>query len=214
MGKYTQGILGAFTGKIGTVVGASWRGIKYMRSLAAKRGNANATEKQLEQQARFSLITAFLKPVKPLLEIGFKSYAVGKTGYNSAHSYNLKNALTGTSPNLEIDYSMVLLSRGDLPAAAGLVATSTTAGQLNLAWTDNSGKGKAKAGDKLMLVVFCPALAEAVYSIGDAVREDATLAFDVDTDFSGQVVQVYTAWLSEDGKDVSNSKYAGNIDIA
>ncbi len=213
MGKYTQGILGAFSGKIGTVVGASWRGIKYMRSLAAKRGNANATDKQLEQQARFALITGFLNPVKPLLEIGFKNYAVGKTGYNSAHSYNLKNALTGMTPNLEIDYSMVLVSRGDLPQTKDVAATSTTAGQLDFVWTDNTGKGKAKATDKLMVVLFCPELAEATYSIGDALRSDAGLAYEVDADFSGETVEVYTAWLSEDGKEVSNSKYVGSITI-
>lgn len=211
MGKYNQGILGAFSGKIGTVVGSSWRGIKYMRSLAAKRGNANASEKQLEQQARFTLITTFLKPVKPLLEIGFKNYAIGKTGYNSAHSYNLKNALSGITPNLEIDYSMVVVSRGDLPAAKDVSAASVTAGKLDLAWVDNTGKGKAKANDQLIVVVFCPALADAVYSIGDATRDLQTFVYDLPEEFSGETTEVYLGWISEDGKEVAGSKYAGSI---
>ncbi|MFC5283241.1 DUF6266 family protein [Pedobacter alpinus] len=211
MGKYTQGILGAFSGKIGTVVGSSWRGIKYMRSLSAKRGNAKASEKQLEQQARFALITAFLNPVKAILEIGFKNYANGKTGYNSAHSYNLKNALTGVSPNLEIDYSMVLLSRGDLPAVAALSVISSAAATLNLAWTNNEGKGKAKATDQLMLVAFCPELAEATYGIADATRADETLAFDLPAEFSSETVEVYVAWISADGKELATSKYAGSV---
>ena len=213
MGKYTQGILGAFSGKIGTVVGSSWRGIKYMRSLTTKRGNANASEKQLEQQARFALITGFLKPIKPLLEIGFKNYAVGKTGYNSAHSYNLKNALTGLGATLEIDYSMVLVSRGDLPAAA-MVASSVTAATLNLAWTNNEGKGKAKATDQLMVVAFCPSLAEATYSIADATRLEEALTLDLPEEFSAAAVEVYTGWLSADGKELSNSKYAGSVVVA
>ena len=33
MGKIKQGILGGFKGKVGTVIGASWNGIAYMRGL-------------------------------------------------------------------------------------------------------------------------------------------------------------------------------------
>ena len=34
MGKIKQGILGGFQGKVGTVIGASWNGIAYMRGIA------------------------------------------------------------------------------------------------------------------------------------------------------------------------------------
>lgn len=33
MGTIKQGILGGFSGKVGNVVGASWKGIDYIRSL-------------------------------------------------------------------------------------------------------------------------------------------------------------------------------------
>jgi hypothetical protein len=39
MGTIKQGILGGFSGKVGTVVGASWKGIAYMRSLPQKVKN-------------------------------------------------------------------------------------------------------------------------------------------------------------------------------
>ncbi len=211
MGKYSQGILGAFSGKVGTVVGASWRGIKYMRSLAAKRGNARATERQLEQQARFALIAGFLKPVKPLLELGFKNYAIGRTGYNSASSYNLKNALTGQTPNLEIDYSMVLVSRGDLVGAKSVSVNSTTTGQLDIAWQDNSGQAKAKPEDQLIVAVFLPTLAQATYLIGGAERQDGSFIYDLPADFSGETVEVYISWVSADMKEVATSTYAGSI---
>ncbi len=214
MGKYSQGILGAFSGKVGTVVGASWRGIKYMRSLAAKRGNARATEKQLEQQARFALIAGFLKPVKPLLELGFKNYAIGRTGYNSAASYNLKNALTGQTPNLAIDYSMVLLSRGDLVGAKSVLVSSTNSGQLDVAWQDNSGQAMAKPEDQLIVAVFSPALVQATYLIGGAERQDESFAYNLPADFSGETAEVYISWVSADMKEVATSVYAGSILIA
>lgn len=36
MGTIKKGILGGFSGKVGTVVGGSWKGISYMRSLPQK----------------------------------------------------------------------------------------------------------------------------------------------------------------------------------
>ena len=39
MGKIKQGILGGFRGKVGTVIGASWNGISYMRGLAQSHKN-------------------------------------------------------------------------------------------------------------------------------------------------------------------------------
>jgi len=50
MGKMKNGILDAFSGTIGRVVGTSWRGVAVMRSKAHSRKNAN-TPKQQEQKA-------------------------------------------------------------------------------------------------------------------------------------------------------------------
>jgi hypothetical protein len=40
MASFQKGILGGFSGKVGTVVGGNWKGIDYMRS---KGGNKNKT---------------------------------------------------------------------------------------------------------------------------------------------------------------------------
>ena len=52
MGKIKQGILGGFKGKVGTVIGASWNGIAYMRGLAQSHKNPK-TAAQLKQRAFF-----------------------------------------------------------------------------------------------------------------------------------------------------------------
>ena len=52
MGKIKQGILGGFRGKVGTVIGASWNGISYMRGLAQSHKNPK-TAAQMTQRAFF-----------------------------------------------------------------------------------------------------------------------------------------------------------------
>jgi len=36
MGTIRKGVLGGFSGKVGTVVGSSWKGVSFMRSLPGK----------------------------------------------------------------------------------------------------------------------------------------------------------------------------------
>jgi len=55
MGHIRKGILGGFSGKVGTVVGASWKTTSYMRSLP-KKGNNPRTLAQRRQRSKFALV--------------------------------------------------------------------------------------------------------------------------------------------------------------
>lgn len=113
MATYKKGILGVFTGKVGTVIGSNWRGIDYMRSLP-KKSKKVATQPQLDQRFKFGLINSFFKSISTLIEIGYQSATGNKTPMNVAVSYHLMEAVTGVSPAFEIDFTKVLISRGDL----------------------------------------------------------------------------------------------------
>ena len=52
MGKIKQGILGGFKGKVGTVIGASWNGIAYMKGLPQSQKDPK-TAAQMAQRAFF-----------------------------------------------------------------------------------------------------------------------------------------------------------------
>ena len=64
MGKIKQGILGGFRGKVGTVIGASWNGIAYMRGLPQSVKNPKTAAQQAQR--------AFFKEVQDL--VGQLSY--------------------------------------------------------------------------------------------------------------------------------------------
>ena len=49
MGKIKQGILGGFRGKVGTVIGASWNGIAYMRGLPQSVKNPKTAVQQAQR---------------------------------------------------------------------------------------------------------------------------------------------------------------------
>lgn len=132
--------------------------------------------------------------------------------YNAAFSYNFNNAVTGTSPDYTIDYSKALVSRGDLPNAAAPVATLTNT-TVFFTWTDNSGTGDAAATDKAVLVAFCANLNQSVFSTKAGDRSSGAGNLDV-SNFSGETIQTWIAFLSEDGKEASNSIYTGELSVA
>ena len=102
MGKISQGVLGGFSGKVGNVVGGSWKGVDYMRIKPAHVANPR-TPAQVGQRTKFSLVLDFLKPMTDFLRVGFQMYASKMTQFNSAMSYNLQNAITGIQPDFEIE---------------------------------------------------------------------------------------------------------------
>jgi len=73
MGTIKQGILGGFSGKVGNVVGASWKGIDYIRSLPSSVSNPR-TPGQVTQRTKFSMVQSFLTSMIPVIRVGFKNF--------------------------------------------------------------------------------------------------------------------------------------------
>jgi len=213
MGKIAQGVLGGFSGKVGNIVGGTWKGIDYMRIKPANVSNPK-TQGQLDQRSKFSTVLRFLQPLTDFLKVGFKLYAIKMTQFNSAMSYNLNNAITGTYPNFTIDYTKALVSRGSLVGAAGAAAASSSAGVVEFSWTDNSGSGNALATDKALLVVYNATKGYAVYDTAGASRATQAQNITVPSNFSGDSVEAFIGFVSDDGKEVANSVYIGSVTVA
>ena len=213
MGKISQGILGGFSGKVGNVIGGNWKGIDYMRVRPASVANPQ-TDGQVDQRSKFSTVLQFLQPLKGFIKIGFRNYAVKMTEFNSAMSYNVQNAVVGVPPDYIIDFESALLSRGGLTAALNPTANSPAAGQVQFNWVDNSIDGNANTTDLAMVLVYNPAKNEAVFINNGAARTVGTQTLTVPNQYSGDTVHAFIAFISADGKDVSNSKFVGSIVVA
>ncbi len=59
MGKIKQGILGGFSGKVGPVIGTSWKGKAIIKARPLSHNDRNSVAQQ-EQRAKFSLVSKFL----------------------------------------------------------------------------------------------------------------------------------------------------------
>ena len=208
MGTISKGILGGFNGTVGTVIGGSWKGIEYMRSRPARRAN-NPTQAELEQQEKFKVVIAFLETMVGLLRITYKNFATRMTAFNSAMSYHIKDAIDGIYPNYVIDYSLAQVSKGSLPNAIAPVATATGT-DINFTWTDNSGTGTALATDQAILVAYCAATRQTIYTTTGGARSAGAGSLNV-SPMAGQTVETWIGFISVDEKEVATSFYTGSL---
>ncbi|MDL2313306.1 DUF6266 family protein, partial [Bacteroidales bacterium OttesenSCG-928-B11] len=163
--------------------------------------------------AKFATVLRFLQPMTDLLRVGFKLYAIRMSQFNSAMSYNYHNAITGTYPDYAIDYTRALISRGHLEGAADPQVHASGGASLELGWDDNVGVGNAKETDQTLVVIYNPEKGEAVTVVKAATRLDFPQDISVPSHFVGDEVEVFLGFVSEDGKEISNSSYVGSVTV-
>jgi hypothetical protein len=177
MAKISKGILGAFSGKVGPVVGSNWRSIAYIK---ASPGKANKKSKrsaaQIANQQKFRFVSEWLVPFHPYVSIGFLNLSNLKSEINLAFSENFHRAVIGEYPDFSIDYSKVVVSKGDLGALTNPSVELTDPNLLYVSWCDNPSQ-RVSYDDQLILVVYCPELGIADGFVGGTKRADKECGF-------------------------------------
>ncbi|MCH8569337.1 MAG: DUF6266 family protein [Balneolales bacterium] len=211
MGKIKQGILGGFSGKVGTVVGSQWRNLDVIRALP-KQVRDPKTPKQMAQRERFRLVAGFMKVVRPMVSIGFE-VSSGKSydSNNAALAYNLRYAIAGEYPGQELDYPNVRLSMGSLEGVLNGALGTGNPNELELSWVDNSGIANARKTDSVMAAAYCKELNQAVILDGESSREDGAATLSLPDTFAGKEIYVWMAFRDGERKLTSNSAYLGVI---
>jgi len=209
MAKYKNGIHGAFSGKIGSVVGASYRGIDYMRSLPEII--KPRSEKQLHQQLKFSVITAWLRPVLKLINIGFQLLTGDKSAMNRAVSYHMREALIENGQEISIDFKKAIFSRGELLVSWILEVLALVDALLNIKWDNGPESLFSKANDKATFIIYNPQKEKFVTFKEVAQRQDKETVLQLPKRFAGDTVHAWMQYSNNDGDMVSTSVYLGEI---
>ena len=207
MGKLSRGFLGGFQGQLGTAYGCFWRLMDLIKAMPRK-SNKPPTAKQLDQQLKWALITNFMAWLAPVVKIGFQNKPSNQSAMNAAVGYNIKEAVTGMSPNYTLDYTKIRLSEGTLEGASEPEVENVVGSKLKFNWVENSvGTLNSFATDKLTFVVFNPIKWKFILLQNIATREDLTYTMQLPMDFVGDDVKAYVTVTREDDKLVSMSQF-------
>ena len=209
MGKLSRGFLGGFQGQLGTAYGCFWRLMDLIKAMPRK-SNRPATEKQLEVQARLSLMTSFLSWAGSIIKMAYFEKKSNQSAMNAAVAYNLENSITGVAPLYAIDYPKLRLSTGRLEKAFNLTMSTVVDAELKFEWELNSaGTQDSNPTDKLSFVVYNPSKQKFVILKDVAIRSALTYDLIVPSNYSGDNVYVYVIITRADGEMASETDYAG-----
>ncbi len=213
MARLNKGPNGPPSGKFGSVIGSSWRGIYYIKGLQKKINKARSPL-QIAQQNKFAFAVKFLRSLKTLLDMGFSRINPGgATGYNMAISHMVQNSIRGSDPDFEIDYqSVVFCTKGKLstPERTNMELNGM---DLKVSWSVENG-ASASAADTVGLLIFQQESWEYQINPEGIKRGDGELEITLEKHYKGDTVHVYlylttsSRWVK---KEWSDSVYLGPV---
>lgn len=176
-------------GRIGNLVACTWRGIPYLRTLPAKVKNPR-TPPQQAQRTRFSMALSLLRPLTPVLRVGFREEAIRQSAFNAAMSYTMRYALKETAEGIKVNYRNVLISQGCLTGAAKAQAAPGD-GKVVFTWNNRCDFENASPRDYALLAVVHKPTQDAVHETIGALRSEGQAILDYPKDWRTEDLGIY-----------------------
>jgi len=197
MAKYKKGINGPFTGKVGPVTGSSWKGTPYVKSNNSVLPEREPSVAQRNQRMVFAMVSSWLRPMKEWIGIGYAAAAIHKTEMNAAISFVLREALTGTAPNVSVNYPKMVWSMG--PLLASFVTRCEVLGDtiLHIDWENAAASFYCGAEDEAVFILYNPEKSQFLVFPGLAMRGDRAVELPLPPDFAADLLHGYMLYRRE-----------------
>ena len=199
MGKFHNGVLGTMTGKVGGVVGRTWKGINTVASYQPNVSNPR-TNSQMAQRGKLSALTSLASQlntgfIKPLWDRDAKKMS----GFNAFIQANMANV----SDLGVVDYANLVASKGKMaaPVASSFALVDGTA-TLNFSTVISDAYGLAS--DKVYAFLLNTENGDIFVSSGIATRSEGSVVF-AETNMDDDTAIVFVAFRRADGSMTSNS---------
>lgn len=217
MAKFNKGILGPFSGKVGTVVGSTWKGRWVMRSRPTHSSNTPSPAQQ-HQRAVFGLCGTFARALNSALNVGMANVArqAQITAINACVGINTTNgAVLGTGTNVSLDYTRAVIAQGSGVMVHNPSVMQGTGHTINVSWMDNTGVSpETLSSDSVCVAFYNPARTSAVSDVRSFTRLDCSATLAYPELWAGEEVHVYMFTTNISGKIVSDSQHVASITVA
>lgn len=193
MARLDQGLLGGYSGKLGTTVGATWKGINVVRTYQPNVANPN-TKLQRDHRYKFrdiaQLGSFFLASmVKPFWDKAAKKMS----GYNAFVSMNAR----AMNDDLQFNPMKFIIGNGQMGHVELEKQLDDVAHTVSLGWDKDEQVLYGQPTDELYVVVFNYVGEPIGYSLGEVKRSDARIRIDLVEGADASEAIVCWAWLSE-----------------
>ena len=202
MARLDQGLLGGYSGKLGTTVGATWKGINVVRTYQPNVANPN-TKPQRDHRYKFrdiaQLGSFFLASmVKPFWDKAAKKMS----GYNAFVSINAR----AMSDSLGFNPMKFVIGNGQMGHPDGDAMLDESSKSIVVGWDKDENVLYGQKTDKLYAIAFNYVGEPIGYTLGEYTRASSQAAISLveNADISEAILCL--AWLSENGLHQSTTK--------
>ena len=206
MARMFQGILGGLSGKIGNVVGSSWKGIPVLKTKPLSVANPQTTA-QVAQRTSMTASVHYASlfnsgVIKPLWD----RFASKMSGYNAWIQANIDKFTDKTTA----DWANIVMSKGKMTAVeiedVDIVTATTT---LTVTFASTLTDAYQQSTDKAYLCAINATTGDVALPATASTRADgASYALFQKEVVTGNVIKVYVSFKRADGTVVSDSAYA------
>jgi hypothetical protein len=209
MAKIPQGILGGISGKIGGIVGSSWKGINVIKTKPLSVANPQ-TAGQVAQRSLFGNTVAFAvlilsTIIKPLWD----RFASRQSGFNAFIQANISLF----AAELPVFGAGFIISKGKMKASViSDVDTQVAATDLAVTIVDDGGEGYKLVSDLPFLVVINQTTGAVTAVAPDFIRSDGQFIVALPSAIvAAETYDVYLAFRRADGTIVSDTASAQKV---
>lgn len=210
MGRLNNGLFGGFSGRVGNLVGYMLNGKSIVRTIG--KSSKPLTSARKANCEEMTVVNTFLRATSDFIRSGFKLITAGtdKNFYNAAVSYNKKNALQGSYPNISMDYKKVLVSMGDLLTADKTTISNHENG-IEFKWDVPADLARERRNDRAMLLIYFPDSGSSSYMLSGARRHEGKDVLYTPSNRTESGMESYISFMNDDGTEISDSVYAGSL---
>lgn len=209
-----KGELGEISGKVGNTVFSSWKHLAIVKSTPHKH-LPNPEKSPTAQNVRIGLMSKFLSRFSKSLKVGFYKKNSKIPGYQAAFKHNLSHAIVGGKSSYHIEFSKVLMSKGtrEMPWACRLSAVDSST--IKVSWEiPPTAKLSLIGKDDAYVLCYNSTTGRGSYMVFKAKRSELSLTGVLHHFFQVGTVHFWLYFTSPDGKEASNSKYLGELDLS
>jgi len=211
MGTIKNGLLGGFSGKVGPVVGATWRNKNIIRS-APQPSSKPRSQAQLSNQSDFGLVSSFLSKYRFFLKQYFGESPVPSQRFYNAMSYHKLHATRQEDGLFYMNYPKVLISKGATPGVLGVTLTLEANNSIQLTWDNNSEQALAAPNDLLTVAAYAPALHTFYFFEACAERQDTTVQLTIPARFTDKNLKLWATFTNQaKHPTAATSCYVGEV---
>ncbi len=204
-------LFGLISGRLGNTIGVIINGKQYFRQVP-KKSTVKPSQKQIMQRARFAFAMKFLKPLRPVIQLGFYERNNSRSAHNKAMSHLLQHTIEGSYPDYTINFQKLKLSKGPIERCE---STSVEISNHNIIyhWKDADEIINDHKRENALLIAITQDY-EVVQSVNEYMRNENIGKLSLPQVPSGTKIHCYIAFSDTiRSHRTSNSEYLGFVSM-